>query len=247
MDFGDFLLSVTGPLLVCVILWRCLRLQLWRHYPFFYTYVSYVLVLGVFHMALVDFRFPGYALMYWIGDAIASFLWFAVTWEVLRHVFPSDRPMRRVVGPILVLSSIALAVTVYFGSENRGSIFLDLERKSSLAQASLIVVSLLVARYYAIPLGRNVWGMALGFGIFVSVTIMNLAAFDLFESFVPYWRLIRPTSFIGMLAVWTWALWSYAPNPQPAPTQIQDLERRLAEWNNAWHRMRATLLRVIGL
>ncbi len=241
-----FLIFALGLLLEALILWRGVRARLWRHFPFFYLYLSLAFIRSVPLFVLGELRVPAYAMVYWLSEAVVVLLRFFIIWEVFRHTFFSAPAVRRVVGQSLLILVIVLAAAGVFGTKAPGS-FPDLERKSGFVQAALLMATLLLARYYALPLGRNVWGMALGLGIYVSVAIVNFASLELVESFFPYWRFIRPLSFIGMLGVWTWALWSYAPNPRPATAALELSERSLAHWAQAWSEVRAAVRKAVGL
>ncbi len=241
-----YVMFACGVLLEALVLWRGWRACLWRRYPFFYVYLGFILVRSIGLFALLQLQFSAYAMIYWLSDAVAALLWFFVTWEVFRQTFAFAPAVRRLVGEMMIFLLLALAVVFFSGAKAVGS-FPDLERKFSFVQATLLLTTLLMARYYAVPLGRNIWGMALGFGAYVSISVMNFAMFDLLESFVPYWRHIRPLSFIGMLGVWTWALWSYAPNPRPATAALEVYERSLAHWAQAWSELRTALRKAVGL
>ncbi|HEY4682140.1 MAG TPA: hypothetical protein VIH17_02700 [Candidatus Acidoferrales bacterium] len=247
MTHFDYLIFTFGFVLEVLILWRGLRTRLWRHYPFFYVYLGYVFIRSLILFALAHLQFSGYAITYWLSDAAAVLLWFFVTWEVFRQTFSSPLAVRRVVGQLLLILLVGLTVALFFGSKSAGLFFADLERKAGFVQAALLMATLLLARYYGLPLGRNTWGMALGLGMYVSVAIVNFASLELVKSFFPYWRLIRPLSFIGMLGVWAWALWSYAPNPKSATVALEVSERSLVHWSQAWSEVRAVLRKAVGL
>ena len=252
MTLLDQMISALGLALVAVSLWRGSCQQLLRLYPFFYCYLGYVFALHIFVLWAAQLELPSYALAFWWGSSIAALLRFFVVWEVFRHSFSPLQPMRQLAGQAAALLMTGLTMAILLGNDKlpflykAESFFPDLERKVGLIQASLLMICLFLVRYYAIPLGRNTWGMALGLGVYLSISIMNFSALELMESFLTFWRYIRAFSFIGMAALWTWALWSYAPNPQPEvhpEVAWQGLDR----WRHAWGEARTTLRRVVGL
>ncbi len=247
MTLLQYVIFALGLLLEVLVFWRGLRARLWRHYPFFYVYLGYVFVRSVGLFGLAEVQFTAYPIAYWVSEAAAALLRFFILWEVFRQTFAFVPALRRIVGQTLSLLLIGLAAVSVMGNKSPGSVFADLERKTSLAQAVLLLTTLFLARYYGIPLGRNVWGMALGLGMYVAISVMNFAAVVLTESFIPYWRFSRPLSFIGMLAVWTWALWSYAPNPRPSTAALDVSERSLAHWAQAWSEVRTAVRKAVGL
>ncbi len=243
----EYSLPGLGLLLELVILWRCAQARLWQQYPFFYVYLGYIFARTIAIFVVTQFQFPAYAVAYWLTAAAADLLRFLVAWEVFRQSFAFAVAARRIVGQVLFLLLIVLTAVLFLGTKSPGLFFADFERKSSFIQATMVVVTLALARYYSLPLGRNIWGMALGLGMYVSMAIVNFAALELVKSFFPYWRFIRPLSFIGMLGVWAWALWSYAPNPRPATAALEVYERGLAHWAQAWSDVRAALRKAVGL
>ncbi len=242
-----YVIFALGLLLEVLILWRGIRARLWRHYPFFYVYLGFVFVRSVPLFVLGELQFSAYPITYWLSNAVSDLLRFFVVWEVFRQAFVSSPVVRRVVGQVLMILLTGLTAVLFVGSKNPGLFFADLERKTGLAQAALLAATVLLARYYSLSLGRNIWGLALGFGVYLSVSIMNFSMLELTKSFFPYWRFIRPLSFIGMLGVWTWALWSYAPNPRPATAALELSERSLVHWGRAWSEVRAAVRKAVGL
>lgn len=243
----QYLIVILGLLLELLILGRGLKLRLWAHYPFFYAYMGYLLAFGVTLFVIIHFYFSSYTMVYWWGDIIASLLCFLVTWEVFRHVFPSGTAVHRIASNILVIVLLGFAGFALVSINSAAVYFSDLERRVALPQVLFLASTLILARYYRIPLGRNTWGMALGLGAHLSMLIINLATLGLVDSFFSLWRYIRPFGAIAVLSVWTWALWSYAPNPKLAPDRIQGLKRLLVDWQNGWNQMRAALRKAVGL
>jgi hypothetical protein len=117
-------------------------------------------------------------------------------------------------------------------------------RKMALSAGVWTVFVLGVARFYGIRIGQNTWGMAIGFLIFVSSEIVNFAAFDLSSRFIPIWRFVHPFTYVFMLAVWTWLLWDYVPNPQnETDSPLGPL--LLSEWQRQSAALDETIRKVI--
>jgi len=122
------------------------------------------------------------------------------------------------------------------------SLNLTLDRSFGFAQSIFILIILLTARYYGVQMGRNLWGIAVGFGAWISISTVNYALFDLTGSFFPYWQFLRPLSFVGLLAVWTWALWDKSPGPYLADRLVP--AAALDAWTQSWNRTQDSLRRV---
>ena len=81
--------------------------------------------------------------------------------------------------------------------------------------------------YYAIPLGPNVRGIAIGYVFLVATSVLNLSLRYYFgAAFQRIWNYGAPLEFTAALGIWTATLWSYHPNPEPPN---QDMERDY-EW-----------------
>ncbi|MGB0034852.1 MAG: hypothetical protein WBP79_05195, partial [Candidatus Acidiferrales bacterium] len=96
--------------------------------------------------------------------------------------------------------------------------YAELERDLRAVQALVLASILGVIFYYAIAIGANLRGMAIGYGLFVATSIANLALRSYrHQSFYDTWLVIQPLSYLISLMVWTVAFWRYQPNPVPAP------------------------------
>ena len=124
------------------------------------------------------------------------------------------------------------------------SFYPAIERSFGFAQAVLVLGLLMIARYYGVQLGRNLWGVAVSFGAYASVLTMNNAMVDLGHWYVPYWRLLSPLSFVAMLGMWVWAVWTYAPNPPIAAGEEAMQIAELGRWTDRWNQTVATARRV---
>jgi hypothetical protein len=83
-------------------------------------------------------------------------------------------------------------------------------------QATLLVCILAVIRHYEIPIGRNMKGMILGYGLYVGTSRVSFAVRAYAGMWLTsFWIFARPISFVISLFIWLIALWSYAPNPAP--------------------------------
>jgi hypothetical protein len=219
-----------------------LRKGLWRRYPAFSIYVLCV-VGRTLLLVFVQKLFPGsYTGFYWESDSVGLGLRFLVVWEVFRHTFPKGSVLQRTMSKgfgVFGMGLLILAVGSFWSFETYSkihSVYPALERSFGFAQAVLILGVLLTARYYGVQLGRNVWGMAVAFGAWISMSTANNAMIDLAHSFLPYWRLLRPLSFVAMFAVWTWAMWVYAPNPPLAADEQLSQEPGIDWWEKNWNR-----------
>jgi hypothetical protein len=229
-----------------------LRKRLWREYSFFFAYAIWLLIgnsaiLFTFLHFPID-RFPGvYPTVYWNIDSIDVVLRFVVVWEVFHQVFPKSSGLNKTLSKGLGTVALGLLVfgcgsfLVYQNYTGPRSIHLALDRSFGFVQAVMILGTLLVARYYGVKCGRNIRGIALAFGAWVSISTATNAMADLASSFVTYWYYLRPLSFVAMITVWIWALWVYEPNPPIMESESLELER----WSEDWNRTISTARTII--
>lgn len=220
-----------------------LRKSLWRHYPFFSAYAVWLLAANSAIFATDIWSrspqvSPGlYAAVYWHIDSIDIVLRLLVIWEVFRQTFPRKSGLNRSLSKglgIAALALLTLACATLWGYQNYTSlrsIHLALDRSFGFVQAIMILGTLAMARYYGVTFGRNIRGIAFGFGGWASILTANSAMVDLTDSFRHFGDYLRPLSFVLMLIVWIWALWVYEPNPPIRESDAVELNRWTEEWN----------------
>lgn len=230
-------ISVTALTLEVSAVLLLLRKRLWRTYTFFFIYAVWLLVGNSLQvLALVHFpaKFPA---VYWSNDTIDVVLRFLIVWEVFRQTFPKGSGLNKSLSKGLGMVAFVLVVfacAAFWGYQNYTdlrSIHLALDRIFDFVQAIMILGTLLMARYYGVRYGRNVRGIALAFGGWVSISTVNSAMVDLTNSFLPYWYYLRPLSFVLMMVVWIWALWVYEPNPPILESGTAELNQWTEDWN----------------
>jgi len=172
---------------------------------------------------------------WWITNVLEGLLLFRVARTCLLTIL------------ILVVSKVLLNAL-------RGPVFspadtyAELERYLRVVQAALLVTIVSLLAYYAIPIGRNVKGMILGYGFFLGMTVMHLALRSyLGIAFEPVWRHLGWVSYSVALLIWCSTLWSYHPNLQPGPpVELErDHERFARRTAKLLTQVRGNLVRVI--
>lgn len=187
------------------------------------------------------FRFhPGsYPEFYWQCESISIGLRFFVVWEVFHQVFRGSPGLYRTASKglaTLALVPIGLSLCAFLSlnsTERLIHIYFMLERSSDFVQAFLALGILAAARYYHVRLRRSNWGILIGFGLFTCISTAAFAMVDVKTSLIPLMRDIAPASFVGMLVMWTWALWAYTPGDAPA-TDEPAAEHAAVAWWSAW-------------
>lgn len=230
-------ICVAAVALELAVVMLLLRGSLWHRYPSFFLYAIWLLIANSVILVTDLCVRSIYPLVYWHIDSIDVVLRFLVVWEVFHQTFPRNSGLNRSFskGLGLIASGLLMfACASFWGYQNYTSlrsIHLALDRSFSFVQALMILGTLVMARYYGLRCGRNVRGIALAFGGWVSISTANNALADLASSFLPYFYYLRPLSFVLMMAVWVWALWIYEPNPPIMESEAVELNQWTQDWN----------------
>jgi hypothetical protein len=245
-------LEFTGVVLQMILLWRLSRGSMWRTYGGFSLFALWLLLRSLALYITQGSMSPGaYRAIYWETDLADMVLRFLLVWEVFHHTFPKGSGLHKIVSKgftVVAFGLVIFSVGIVWSYEAYArfhSVYPVIERSFGFAQAVMILGLLLTARYYGVQLGRNVWGIAVAFGAWSSLSTANNAMIDLRHSFLPYWQLLLPLSAVAMFAVWVWAVWVYAPNPALATQDVPALSSDLDRWTQDWDQANSTVRRVI--
>jgi len=231
------LIFVAGVVLELWAILLLLRNNLWRVYARLFTYITWLFI-GNSTILIAFLYFPRvYPSLYWHSDSVDVVLRFFVVWEVFHQTFPKSSGLNRSLSKGLAGIAFGLLVFasasfwVYQNYAELRPLHLALDRSFGFVQALMILGTLVTARYYGVRCGRNVRGIALAFGAWISISTATNAMADLTNSFLPYWYYLRPLSFVVMMVVWIWALWVYEPNPPIVEGDAVELSQWTQDWN----------------
>ena len=233
------LICVAGPVLELGALALLVRDGRWRSYTSFFIYLIWLFIANS-SILLTFLCYPKvYPKLYWHIDSIDVVLRFLVIWEVFHQTFPKNSGLNKTLSKglgIIAATLLAFACGTFLEYQNftgPRSIHLALDRSFAFIQALMILGTLVTARYYGVKCGRNIRGIALSFGGWVSISTATNAMADLDSSFLTYWYYLRPLSFVVMIGVWIWALWVYDPNPPIKESESVELRQWTEDWNRA--------------
>jgi hypothetical protein len=170
-----------------------------------------------------------FAVAYWRLETITLTLQFIVNWEFIRGAFPRRSTLYNLAWKLLLAVEVGVLPAIVALSWSQASLPLvylhvhpAVEQYICLAQAVLLLTPAAVALYYRVPLGRNLRGLCIGFGVYLLVRSANFASLQVVRGFAPYWRLLTPLTFIAMIAIWLWAFWEYAPLPVARISEVRE-------------------------
>lgn len=216
-------------LLALILWWGCIALEaallvraikegLQFLYPFFYSYLAWVLTAEVARFLVYSAHRNSYQTFYWYTQFPTIILGYGVLLEMYRRAlqnFPGADRLART-GLIVTLALVLCKVFVHplGGVPSLPVSTPELERNLRTVQAALIFVLLGVLSYYAIPISRNLKGVILGYGFFVSASVINLTLRLHFgEGFRVLWDSFYSSAYLVTLVIWCVTLWSFQPSP----------------------------------
>jgi hypothetical protein len=217
---------LAGIALEGVILFRGVRAKLVSRYLNFYVYIfSLFLADGLLYWAY-SAKLAAADKWSWYSGFVSLFLGCGIVLEIFRHVlapYAGAEKFARVASYAFLGAVICFAVAYpIIGPSEKvvRALFVRMQRDFLAVQGILLIIIIQLMAYYAIPAGRNLKGMILGYGQALMVTLAALALRTYIgPRFQNSWTLVQQLSYLGSLVIWLIALWSYVPNPAP-PSRI---------------------------
>jgi hypothetical protein len=213
----------TCNFLEAVLLLRAVRGRFFARYSLFYVYLLWVLLRSLAGFYVMLRHSEQYSFFYWHTQFIDALLGCGIIFELYRqglvHYPGAARMTRNVLALVFaIVISKVLSNALSGAALSPIPIAYDLERNFRIVQSVFLIVVIALFCYYAIPLGKNLRGMMLGYGLFLGTSVVNLTFRTQFGSaFQEWWVYLQPLSYVLVLAIWCSALWFYAPMPLPGP------------------------------
>jgi hypothetical protein len=215
-----------GTLLLTGLLWRMVSVGLHIRLPFFSAYLGSTLAQSVGLLFFQPVTSHAYLVAYWFMEFLTAVLSFGIPWQGYSEalaVFPGVRKMARAALGILFVIVGAKTGVAFLEDALWGNRVHDLTAAISeferdlrvLLALSLLALAGLVV-HYAIPIGRNVLFMVIGYGVYLGVRVATLnALFDLGLVLRPWVNVLLQASWNVATVIWLVGMWSYAPTPSP--------------------------------
>jgi hypothetical protein len=211
--------------------------RIWQKYPTFSIYVFFSLF-----EAAVTYAVRGrpivYFKIYWICEAIGVVLGLAVVREIFTNVFLPHPALRKLATMIFRVAVVALVILalgmIYVQSEDaRGVVkgVLLAAEAARLVEVGLIMFLFLSSSVFGLHWRQNVFGIALGLGMFAAVELINVTLIGhVSPTTVIAFHLARGISFCGSLLMWL----GYLLAPERATSNAEIPKRaQLEQWNEA--------------
>lgn len=247
----DSLIWWCGIVLELLVLFRGLQKRLVVRYPFFYLYTASVLFFSVPLYFLYFGHSGSYPVWYWTQQFITLVTGYGLLLEIFHHVlsaWPGAERIARTVGTGFFVAVFGFCVLypLITSKWSTAETIVEFERDLRTVQAVLLLAILAAISYYGLPIGRNMRGMIIGYGLYIGVSLSALAIRSHAgpSSYLAWYR-IQPLSFNIAALIWVITLWRYEPNPQPSVrTRFEmDYESLAAKTRNMVGVMRSYLVR----
>lgn len=206
-----------------LLLARAFRGKLTVHYPVFYAYLAFVLSQSLLRFFVYQWGSRFYSPVYWITEFLGVIAGCAVVFEICRVALTAYPGTARLARNLLAIGFVMASTSAFVSASNDAQRLMataaNLERDVRMVQAITLLALVALFLLYAIPFGRNLRGVLIGYGLFVGLSVIQLTFVSMMgnmTSKVLYY--LQPVSYDIALSIWVAHLWSYRPNPEPQTT-----------------------------
>src|SRR5258706_12180776 len=174
---------IAGPALKIILLTFMVRRKLQGVFPRFFSYILFQILKSGVLFVTYRYFYESYSNVYWTGNAISVLLAVTVMDEILHHLFKrysgietlGTTIFRWACGLLLLLAFVS-ALSSQNGSADRiVAGVLAFERSVRLMQCGLFLLLMLLCRILRDCWRQQVFGIALGFGVFASVELILIS------------------------------------------------------------------------
>ncbi len=240
---------LAGPLLQITLLIFMVRREFHRVFPRFFSYILFQTLKSACLFVVYRYFPESYFDAYWTGNAISVIFTVAVMDEILHSLFREYGGIQ-ILGTTIFRWSCGLLLLLAIlgalsGSETGGdrvvAAVFAFDRSLRLMQVGLFLLLMLLCRLLRNCSRQQVFGIALGFGVFASVELILVS--------IVMWHgngqaaivsLLKSTAYNAVTLVWIGYL---KQQPQAVPCQrSRQLRTRIL---SVWHWPRQPLCRIL--
>jgi hypothetical protein len=211
MNWLMYLSWVAGPALETALLALMVHRKLHRVFPRFFSYIIFqVLKSGILFLTYRYYE-QAYFDAYWTGSAISVILAVTVMDEILQHVFKEYGGAQNLGAIIfrwacglLLLLAIVTAVTGQHDSADRVvAVVLTFDRSVRVMQCGLFCLLMILCRLLKNCWRQQVFGIALGFGVFASIEMILVSVAMSYGGKVgPTISLVKSAAYNAVTILW---------------------------------------------
>ena len=281
MNELKYLSWMLGPVLQIALLACMIRGKMRATFPRFFTYIVFQLAkTGVLYL-VYRYHSDNYFDAYWTGNAISIFLAVTVIDEIWHNLFRQYEGIQGL-GSVLfrwacILMLLIAVVSAFPGRESNAdrvvAAVLSFDRSMRMLQCGLFFLVLLLCRLVRNFWRHQVFGIALGFGIFASVELILVSLLTRFgNAEIATISLVKSFAYDAVLVLWIGYLreplaveeklsvapalnaWNYELLTEPAAvagdqsflTMVEDAVERVLTRSSTWPRPASKGSRIIS-
>ena len=210
----------------------------WRSFPFFSLYCANSFLSTVW-IYLVRTNPRAYFYSYWIFEAVGIVLAFAVFYEVFSHLFRIHDALRRIAtGVFQVVLVVLLGIGIAVLLKHSPLVFTSIaaavdrvEQSARIIEVGAVICLFALCSAFGLHWRQQVFGVALGLGLFTSVELITVTARALAGTAVySQLNLVRMVAYTCSLLIWL----GYFLAPEHAANEAELPQRsQLEQWNQA--------------
>jgi hypothetical protein len=243
------LVGFMGQIAVCVL---AFRRGLWRRLPWFTAYVLLVFVVESARWGVLLYKGEGsvaHAWTYWMTQPLLLLARAFAIADICRAIlglYTGVWQLARCLLGIALAVMLALAAVRTAASPGIASYILFVERELEFAVVVVLLMLLVLSRYYDVVLHPPLGGLSIGFALYSSV--VTISSSILIGPFALPWTAVseaRTASYLAALGIWIYAL--RAPLPIPVQPQLSTVESYERNSRVVTDRMRELNARLMDL
>lgn len=227
----------TGLALQASIAFAVFYRRLYRELPIFSSYTLFLIVRSVILLRLDRGSFA-FFYTYWGGEVLSWALGLAVIQEVMQRLFAPYSSVERLIailfrwGAVLLIAIAGFVAYAASGPDTARMMLglVVLERSVRIVQVGLLSLLFVLAGFLRLRWAHNLFGIALGFGVFCSVelaaiTVRTHGGMPVHGLFV----ILKPAAFVVALGVWLF----YLATPDRSPVESRPHAPQMDGWDTA--------------
>ena len=202
---------LVGPVLQITLLIFMIRRKLQVVFPRFFSYIVLQIVKSVILFLIYRYYPENYFDAYWSGNAISVLLAVTVMDEILHNLLKqyggiqslTSIIFRWACGLLLLLSIVNAFSSQQTSADRVVSAVLAFDRSVRVMQCGLFFLLMILCRFLRNCWRQQVFGIALGFGIFASIELMLVSIVMHFgDAPVAILSLVKSAAYNGVTLLW---------------------------------------------
>lgn len=211
MNSGMYVSWLVGPALQVTLLIFMMQRKLHVVFPRFFSYVAFQVVKSAILFVIFRYSHENYFDVYWTGNAISVFLAVTVMDEILLNLLReyggiqalTSLVFRWSCGLLLVVAIVSAFSGQQSSADRVVSTVLSFDRSVRVAQCGLFFLLMILCRFLRNCWRQNVFGIALGFGIFASIELILVSIVMYFgDAPVAVVSLVKSAAYNGVTLLW---------------------------------------------